>query len=608
MSGLMAAAGAMVGKDAFKILVEDVYKFVTKQTDRKIRQWNTERKIDSLYRKIAQIRKVKTIWQVDKPVDLVAFYCEPHVIVKKKRTSIEKLTDLKITGNILIEGTAGQGKSIFLRQLCAVELAQGKCIPLFVELRRINKSLNLKDRVFAAFEALGLTVDDNLFNALSASGKILLLLDGFDEVPEDVKSTVLTELEDLSCAREQLRIVVTSRPQESIQASSHFSIIQLDNLKDKEYTNVISRLAHGQVWAENLISHIETRASHIKDLLKTPLMVTLLVLQYKSFQNLPTNLSEFYDALFQTLLQRHDGTKPGFTRHRNCKLDDIQYRSVFEALCILAKKSSQQTFTSKQLYDLTNAALKESDLKSNAADYIDDIVRITCLILREGEEHRFIHKTVQEYYTAFFVKSKPDPWVKKFYALGLETYVLSEWRQELRFLSELDSYRYKKYFLLPAYLEILRISENNLSQPRKTITVNDAKYLLNYVGYLVVETNINGFGIWGIETPVEIPKDFSSLISELKSQFVILDALRDRLITPIQHKKECPKRLQKLFDHTRKHNQNFALLGTFLEVETLKKKIMPLVDTHFNTIFQDAKKLSSSLKELENESLLDGLL
>jgi hypothetical protein len=85
-----------------------------------------------------------------------------------------------------------------LRYLCCVELERAQQIPIFLELRRITRENTLIERIKNAFQALGLSVDDELFHALASSGKILLLLDAFDEIPDDLKDTVLTDIEDLA--------------------------------------------------------------------------------------------------------------------------------------------------------------------------------------------------------------------------------------------------------------------------------------------------------------------------------------------------------------------------------------------------------------------------
>jgi hypothetical protein len=307
-------------------------------------------------------------------------------------------------------------------------------------------------------------VDDELFNALAESGKLLLLLDAFDEVPDELKSVVLTTIEDLASSHTTLRILITSRPNQTVRASSHFLAVQLDNLKHDEYKNVINKMSADKTLAASLITHIEKRATHIKEMLCTPLLISLLVLSYKSYQVLPAKLSDFYDSLFQTLLQRHDGTKPGFVRHRRCNFDDVQYREVFEALCIFTKKRGQQSLSTQAILDDAKEALKHCNVSASANNFLEDIVQITCLILRDGEEYRFIHKTVQEYYTSSYVQKKPEQWAVKFYN---QIHKYPSWSQELSFLSEIDGYRYNKYYLLPAILSFLNLDESDLDGKKK---------------------------------------------------------------------------------------------------------------------------------------------
>lgn len=62
--------------------------------------------------------------------------------------------------------------------------------------------------------------------------------------------------------------------------------------------------------------------SEIRGLLTTPLMLTLLVILYKTIQTIPETLPRFYEELFDVLFYRHDHSKPGFRRKRFTKLDD----------------------------------------------------------------------------------------------------------------------------------------------------------------------------------------------------------------------------------------------------------------------------------------------
>jgi hypothetical protein len=605
MSEVLAATGALVGKTVFKKLVLDLYQSVAQQTGLKLKQWSTERQIENLYRHISQVRKVKTIWQIDKAVDLTVFYCDSHVLIHDKRRKIRHLSDFGTSENVLIQGIAGQGKSILLRYLCSMELARGEYIPIYLELRRVSQANSLKDRIFTAFDSLGLPVDDILFDALAKSGKVLLLLDAFDEVPDEIKARVLTEIEDLVATKPNLRIIVTSRPHQNIQVSSHFLVVVLDNLKGNEYKNVIMKLASKQAWAENLVKHIEKHAGHMREMLCTPLMVALLVLSYKSYQQLPTKLSDFYDSLFQTLLQRHDGTKPGFRRQRGCTLDDAQYRLAFEALCILAKKSEQQLLSGKAMYDLAQQALLQCGLHAKPSAYVDDIVKITCLVLRDGEEHRFIHKTVQEYYTASYIQRKPEPWAIKFYHRVLESQAHGSWGQELAFLSEIDQYRYNKFYLLPAILEFLGIAEQDLDRPKEQVVSMDADKTFG--------------GVYLQFSEAEVEKTGFSVTSEGDRHFLaiqIVNALIPDMIMKVIRRVgqqlsqlniedlQLPGRPGGWF--TRKGYITVSL-ASIVKLK-IDQELLQFAQREGESLFETARKIRQSTVSEENPSILEGLV
>lgn len=625
---LITGAAVAVGKKAFEKTVQGLFSYLSQEGRSKIKQWSDKKKIGTLYQKIGKVRKVKTIWQVDKAVDLSEFYCDPHVLVKNSRKTIWELSDFDTEDHLLIEGIAGQGKSIFLRFLCAQELMRGQYIPLFIELRRIDGTHSLEDRIFTTFKTLGLTVDEELFDALAESGRIVLLLDAFDEVPEELKSSVLTEIEDLAATREKLRVIVTSRPHQSVRASSYFTVVELDNLREMEYASVLRKLASGEEWAESLVNHIEQQATHIKELLCTPLMVTLLVLLYKSFQKLPARLSEFYDALFHTLLQRHDGTKPGFTRPRRCELDDNEYRYVFEALCILAKRNERQSLSTKEIQQIAKEAIKLCDFSVKPSAYVDDIVKITSLILREGDEHRFIHKTVQEYYTASFVQRKPEPWSSEFYGKIVESDAALGWWQELEFLSDIDSYRYSKYFLLPSILAFLDISPRQLQEEYGPLSEDQ---LTKYLKSFFVRIDVSGGFLYWLtartsDMPTFLMRDLLGRLRRIYMSERTTSAIREGQIvwdpakTARQFRQTTSKSwVRRMFLDPPLHaagpgtlyngQKAIVLRGeALLEDKKTAADLLASANEYHHDLFQRAKKILTGLKKAENPSLLKGLL
>ncbi len=459
---MLALGGKAAGKTAFSKFVTEAFSKVKSTAQFAVRNRANERIISKFYSQVSKVRLVKTLWQIDKPVDIGTFYCESHVNIRETRKKVGSMADLEGLGNLLIEGIAGQGKSIFLRYLCGVELVRGEYIPILIELRRLRGKSNLQNHVLLAMAEYGLKLTAEEFQELASSGRILLLLDAFDEVAEEDKPHVVDQIEHLVKTHEGLRLIVSSRPNNGLEVSPVFQVVKLSDLERDEYKAVIFKLLEDQKIAGELIKQVQAHHGDVKELLKTPLLVTLLVINYKSFQEVPAQLSGFYDSLFKLLLQRHDGTKPGYRRQRLCALNDTEYRLAFEAFCYLAKQHRGVSYNHQQVYSTAKDALGVITAKDDAEKYLSDIVKITCLIVKDGEEYRFIHKSVQEYYGACFIKSRPDILAEKIYP-RLFNSVGADWRQELNFLSEIDAYRFRKFGLAPAIADYLGIDVKTLA-------------------------------------------------------------------------------------------------------------------------------------------------
>lgn len=446
---------ANIVNKALSNVVDDLYAYLKGQVSIKIKKTDIERKLPLLSNYIDSVRLVKTLWQIDKPVDLESFYCDSHVLLRKPgakdqyRKKVDFVSDLDSKDNFVIQGIAGQGKSILLRYLFTNEATLGSHIPIFIELRRIQKNETLLTHIFRFLQILDLPTDPALFQILLKSGKFMFFLDGFDEIPNDQIPSTLNELEHLASISRNSQFIVTSRLGSPIAMSSLFNVVSLDDLRGDEYQKVIRKLSSTKEYADAIIQKIKAQTPGISGLLCTPLLVTLLLVSYKSYQAIPIQLSGFYESIFITLLQRHDGTKPAFTRPRRCSLNDNQYRQVFDALCFESKRLNTKLFDYQQVYSLVEKAMSFLDIKEDADAYIKDIKNITCLLLEESGQYRFIHGTVQEYYSASFVKNLPEPSALKFYQACLHPQRTAIWEQELEFLSHIDPYRHTKYFFLP---------------------------------------------------------------------------------------------------------------------------------------------------------------
>lgn len=450
----------IAGKKLVENVVVDLYELAKRQAGFHLKKWKAANHADTIYKRIKQLRFVKTILQSEKEIELTSFYHPSRIKIGNKRAIVHQLADLNQDCNVVIEGTVGQGKSIFLRYIASVEFCTTRRIPVFIELRRCRQGLSILEMALNELKVLGFEMTNEVFQFFVSQGKILLMLDAFDEVKEELRQDIIAEVEGLIREHEPLRVVITTRPQSGISTSSLFRVFQLCPLDDKEYEQVIRRMAQTSDVAEAIISGIRKDAAQVAPLLTTPLMVALLMVRYKIDQSLPQNSASFYDSLFSLLLQRHDKSKGGYIRPRKSGVGDAVLEDFFNALCFVTRKANENSFKRVRLTHFAKESLKIIGGKGDLDKILADIVEITCLIISDGDECRFIHKSVQEYHAALFIQEQPDETVIAFYR-AIES-KWQNWQQELLFLEQIDRYRFLKHFQIKEITKLLTLDDGTI--------------------------------------------------------------------------------------------------------------------------------------------------
>lgn len=436
---------------------------------------------DKRSRYAKSVIEVKTIWQVDKTVNVNAFYYPTTIDFGVSSKTVDYVSELfKESRSVVVEGIAGQGKSIFLRYLCSKSFNKGENIPVFIQLRHISGNNTIQHLVRDALNCLGIVDDVWVLEYFFRSGRFLFLLDGFDEIDEKYRSETIKTIEEYTHNYKKLKVVISSRPNSDIQHSTIFSIVKIKPLNRNDREKLISKLVDDKAVTKLIIDTLKFK-TEVSGVLTTPLLVTLLVITYKSENEIPENLSDFYKALFITLIKRHDKTKPGFIRERKSKLGNIEFEKVFETICFLALSSYKISMTEREFHDFCQKALIAERISNiNAESVIDDIARITSLVVLEGGKYYFLHKSICEYFAAQKIAEEPDKSLKyHLYEKFCNTDIPDNWHQTLQFLREIDTYDFSNKLMLPYYAKTFNIS---LKSPPRSYPPFTKKTFMNFVG------------------------------------------------------------------------------------------------------------------------------
>ncbi|MEY8689344.1 MAG: NACHT domain-containing NTPase [Leptothrix sp. (in: b-proteobacteria)] len=366
--------------------IEDAYNLAADTLKTKISRIKVESKTRELHTKLWSSQRVKTLWNIDKPLSLASLYyptpIQTDLGIKENINTLDELPE----NHYIVYGTVGQGKSMLMKYLLGRETKSGKRIPILTELRSIQ-GVSLEEHLSERFSALfGMDRDDDLFKYFAGIGKLSFLLDGVDEIDLASTSKILSQLEDLSFKYVDCRIVISSRPGFDCQTLTNFSSLSISPLAREDLPRFYKKLTKDDDFNRRLLDAIDKSPFKMDGLIQTPLLATLLAISYRAAHKIPLEFSEFYDDLFDLLAVRHDAAKKGWRRARRSQLDDNQLQKTFEAFCYATRKASQRTLDTETAYKLANVSLTKLGHRASPQEFLGDIRDITCLLSKEGAD------------------------------------------------------------------------------------------------------------------------------------------------------------------------------------------------------------------------------
>jgi hypothetical protein len=448
---------AQVALEALKASIGIIADKAKPKIKEQILKWKTTQQAEQLQANIRQIGKITTIASREASTIDQIYYPSRVKLGKSAKRQIAFASELFTSNSrvTLIIGTAGQGKSVFLRYLCLRDLDLQGNLPLFVELRKIDLTKSLTTLLLEHLASLGIG-DENpeeILKILLKSGKTRLFLDGYDEINREYSLRTKAEITKLVRDFNKLEILITSRPGAISQhLNDAFEIHQCEvaPISPSEHDEFFQRIGVPLETKERLLGAISRSRAEIKLLLSTPLMLTLLVKTCATQQDLPDTLPEFYDSLFNVLSSTHDGTKPGYVRQKATNLGNTDLEKLFSAFSFASKELfKRNSLSHRQFEDSFSNATKISDVKCSIEGFKTDVTETICLMVKDGLDTAFIHKSIQEYYAARFIHTLEDKTQAVAILELIEKANIFEWISEIQFLEDFKDRTYENSIGIP---------------------------------------------------------------------------------------------------------------------------------------------------------------
>ncbi len=284
----------------------------------------------------------------------------------------------------------------------------------------------------------GLNLPEDFFATLLNEGRhIILLLDGLDEVPNEAERVLVSQaVNDLTCARRQTRVVVTSRTrayQGRAVLGQEFRVIRVLAL-DMEQVGVLIKHAYQAIYPEaaeqydreqqandliDCVVRLEAdRAARLGDaeetrLITTPLLVRMLLIVHFNLRRLPDQRAELYMEVVDTLLtSAHNPDQAVAQKLELLGGDWRQRRDMLQHLAFQMHSRGPEAgreIGERELVDLLqnyliNQRRKPADVAETMVDSFVSVSRQRGGLLEErAGRHRFSHLSFQEFLTARYL-------------------------------------------------------------------------------------------------------------------------------------------------------------------------------------------------------------
>ncbi|MGK7928376.1 MAG: NACHT domain-containing NTPase [Spirulina sp.] len=321
---------------------------------------------------------------------------------------------------LIVLGEPGNGKSTLLSKV-GIEALKGKkggynhrCIPVFIELKNFTSQDTINEKIIQEFEGCRMPQPDKFTAKALDEGKLLIVLDGLDEIPSKEKHAVISHLNGFVGQYSNNRFLASCREAAYENNLKLFTSAKIFSFNDEQIKTFIEKWFSGKedkkVGTDSKCWELlqKPENSSCKELAKTPLLLTYICQVYQGSQTLPNNRSALYERALRILLEE-------WAKQNSILRDEIYqgFQTALEEMLLakIAYKGFEKDwvcFSERELINEIRGFLVEN---LNAPDDLDAKSVLKAITIQQGilvkktdSIYAFSHFTLQEYLTAKHIK------------------------------------------------------------------------------------------------------------------------------------------------------------------------------------------------------------
>lgn len=312
---------------------------------------------------------------------------------------------------IVIEDTAGMGKSTLMKKMFISVIEHNLGIPIFIELRNLAKDKNIIEYILDNLN--GYTIEHSMEFILEVinRGDFIFFLDGYDEIPLQQKQEVTKSLKKFISNASENTFFLTSRPDDSLMSFGQFQKFDIMDLTEEEAFELIARCdtITGLNLSDRIIKQIKeymenVDSSTLESFLANPLLVSFLYITFKHKNDIPSLKIDLYRKVFDALYELHDLSKDSYKREKYSGLSSSNLQKILMKLGFLCIRENDNDYDKGKLIKLISHAKDSPYFNGIQEDSIlQDLVETVPLFTKIGLGYKWAHKSFMDYFAAYFI-------------------------------------------------------------------------------------------------------------------------------------------------------------------------------------------------------------
>jgi predicted NACHT family NTPase len=332
------------------------------------------------------------------------------------------LTLVKKKKNLFILGKPGAGKTTFLKYI-AVQAAEPikpviDKVPIFISLKQwADSGKELMAFITERFDICDFPDAPPFVEELLKSGSAIVLFDGLDEVNQESgqRDTQTREMNNFIEKYDRTQCLITCRLAASDYSFKPFTYVEIADFTEPQIKTFVSNWfrKEGERDEETRDKFMAEFARDdnkgLRDLARTPLLLTLLCLAFNETLTFPQRRVEIYEEAIDALLKKWDSS-------RRIKRDEV-YRKLS-----LGHKENMLARIAAETFEKNEYFIPQAELERLITDYVKNVpphdtneatdgevilkaieAQHGIFVERAREVYSFSHLTFQEYLTAKYI-------------------------------------------------------------------------------------------------------------------------------------------------------------------------------------------------------------